>query len=54
MITKSKMFDSIKYVVDNSKYVKINEKNIDNVLWLLSKNKELKDKPHHLTKTIYY
>lgn len=29
MITKSKMFESIKFVVDNSKYVKINEKNID-------------------------
>lgn len=27
---------------------------IDNALWLLSKNKAFKDKPHHLTKTIYY
>lgn len=27
---------------------------IDNALWLLSKNKEFKDKPHHLTRTIYY
>lgn len=27
---------------------------IDNALWLLSKNKEFKDKPYHLTKTIYY
>ena len=27
---------------------------IDNALWLLSKNREFKDKPHLLTKTIYY
>lgn len=40
MITKSKMFESIKYVVDNSKYVKINEKNIDNALPFLKENKK--------------
>lgn len=34
--------------------INMNSVQIDNALWLLSKNKELKDKPHHLTKTIYY
>lgn len=27
---------------------------IDNALWLLSKNKEFKEKPYHLSRTIYY
>ena len=34
--------------------IELNSIQIDNALWLLSKNKEYKDKPHHLTKTIYY
>ena len=34
--------------------IDINSVQIDNALWLLSKNKEFKEKPHHLTKTIYY
>lgn len=34
--------------------INMNSVQIDNSLWLLSKNKEYKDKPHHLTKTIYY
>jgi len=34
--------------------IDINLVQIDNALWLLSKNKEFKEKPHHLTKTIYY
>lgn len=34
--------------------IDLNSVQIDNSLWLLSKNKEYKDKPHHLTKTIYY
>lgn len=34
--------------------ININSVQIDNALWLLSKNKEFKEKPHHLTKTIYY
>ena len=34
--------------------IDMNSVQIDNALWLLSKNKEFKDKPHHLTKTIYY
>lgn len=36
------------------KGINLNSVQIDNALWLLSKNKEFKDKPHHLTKTIYY
>lgn len=40
MITREKVFESIKYVVDNSKYVSINEKNIDNVIPLLKENKK--------------
>lgn len=38
----------------NSDGISMNSVQIDNALWLLSKNKEFKDKPHHLTKTIYY
>lgn len=38
----------------NKSGIKINSVQIDNALWLLSKNKDFKDKPHHLTKTIYY
>lgn len=34
--------------------IDMNSVQIDNALWLLSKNKEFKDKPHHLTRTIYY
>lgn len=34
--------------------INMNSVQIDNALWLLSKNKKYKDKPHHLTKTIYY
>lgn len=34
--------------------INMNSVQIDNALWLLSKNKEFKDKPHHLSKTIYY
>lgn len=33
---------------------KLNSVQIDNALWLLSKNEKFKEKPHHLTKTIYY
>ncbi len=40
MLTRDKIFESIKYVVDNSKYVSINEKNIDNVISLLKENKK--------------
>ena len=29
MLTRDKIFESIKYVVDNSKYVRINDKNIE-------------------------
>ncbi len=36
------------------KGIQLNSTQIDNSLWLLSKNKEFKEKPHHLTKTIYY
>lgn len=44
-------------LIKNKLYQKgiiMNSVQIDNALWLLSKNKEFKDKPHHLTKTIYY
>ncbi len=41
MITRNKILDSIKYVVDNSKYVNINKNNIDNVISLLKENKKL-------------
>ena len=34
--------------------IDMNSVQIDNALWLLSKNKVFKDKPHHLTRTIYY
>ena len=34
--------------------IDMNSVQIDNALWLLSKNKKFKDKPHHLTRTIYY
>ena len=34
--------------------IDMNSVQIDNALCLLSKNKEFKDKPHHLTRTIYY
>ena len=34
--------------------IDMNSVQIDSALWLLSKNKEFKDKPHHLTRTIYY
>ena len=34
--------------------IKMNSVQIDNALWLLSKDKEFKEKPYHLTKTIYY
>lgn len=36
------------------KGINMNSAQIDNALWLLSKNKEFQDKPHHLTRTIYY
>ena len=38
----------------HQKGINMNSLEIDNALWLLSKNKEYKEKPHHLTKTIYY
>ena len=38
----------------NKKGIELNSVQIDNALWLLSKNKEYKDKPYHLSKTIYY
>lgn len=38
----------------HQKGIEINSTQIDNTLWLLSKNKEFKAKPYHLTKTIYY
>lgn len=38
----------------HQKGINMNSVQIDNSLWLLSKNQEFKDKPHHLTKTIYY
>jgi len=34
--------------------IKMNSLQIDNALWMLSKNDEFKNKPHHLTETIYY
>ena len=34
--------------------IKKNSVQIDNALWLLSKNKEYKKNPYHLTRTIYY
>ena len=34
--------------------INMNSVQIDNAIWLLSKNKEFKNKPHHLTRTIYY
>lgn len=40
MITREKILNSIKYVVDNSKYVKVNEKNINNVIPLLKGNQK--------------
>lgn len=36
------------------KGIEMNSTQIDNILWLLSKNKEFKAKPYHLTRTIYY
>lgn len=39
MITHEKILDSIKYVVDNSKYVNINQENMDNVIPILKENK---------------
>lgn len=38
----------------HQKDINMSSVQIDNALWLLSKNKEFKDKPHHLTRTIYY
>ena len=38
MITRKKL-DSIKFVVNNSNYVSINENNIDNIINLLSESK---------------
>ena len=40
MITREEILNSIKYVVDNSNYVSINENNIDNVISLLSQSKK--------------
>ena len=40
MLTKGEIFESIKYVVNNSKYVSINEKNIDNVVPYLNEKKK--------------
>lgn len=40
MITREKIEGSIKYVVDNSKYVKINEDNINTLVPLLKENKK--------------
>lgn len=40
MLTRDKIFESIKYVVDNSKYVRINDKNIENVIPLLKRGKK--------------
>lgn len=40
MITKEKIIDSIKYVVENSTYVSINKNNIDNAISLLSESKK--------------
>lgn len=40
MLTRDKIFESIQYVVNNSKYVSINEKNIGNVIPLLKENKK--------------
>lgn len=38
----------------NQRGINLNSVQIDNALWLLSKREEFKDKPHHLTRTIYY
>ena len=38
----------------NEMGIKKNSVQIDNALWLLSKNKEYKKNPYHLTRTIYY
>ena len=40
MLTRDKIFESIKYVVDNSKYVKINDKNIEKVIPFLKGSKK--------------
>ena len=40
MITREKILDSIKYVVDNSNYVVINRNNIDNAISLLKESKK--------------
>ena len=39
MITRDEILDSIKYVVDNSTYVKINTNNIDKIINQLQENK---------------
>ncbi len=36
------------------KNIHLNSSEIDNSLWLLSKNPDFKEHPHHLTRTIYY
>lgn len=38
----------------HQKGIEMNSTQIDNILWLLSKNKGFKAKPYHLTRTIYY
>ncbi len=38
----------------NKKYLNINAMDIDHYLWILSQDKKQDDRPHHLTRTIYY
>jgi Protein of unknown function (DUF2419). len=47
---------SMLYAIEliKEKLVSMNSVQIDNALWLLSKNDDFKNKPYHLTETIYY
>ena len=47
---------AIELIKKHLKYIGVNTSscNIGNSLWLMSKDKEYKDKPYHLTRTIYY
>lgn len=53
---RANMLYAIELIKDrlHQKGINMNSVQIDNALWLLSKNEKFKDKPHHLTKTIYY
>lgn len=53
---RANMLYAIELIKDElqQKGIDMNSVQIDNALWLLSKNKDFKNKPHHLTRTIYY